>query len=211
MPRCTRAARLDSRSHWGWVRQLLLTRFQWSVAQGWKVAQSSCFWGSSWGSLILTYNSDDRVLFARYTLPLRPRLTGPTLGLNHLTHPHQKYKPSPQRQKTETEKARLRVFISMPEPAQTWQTAVSEGKEGRQWQTKPGSARWAARARSAGGLVQGQERGESGWQKLEAPGGTLGSRDRERGREGSCWRAPCYDCTLSTWAERWWCQSRRRV
>lgn len=115
-----RAAGLDSRSHWGWVRHLLLTRFQWSVAQGWKVAQGSCFWGSSWGSLILTSSSDGRVLFARYPLPLRPRLTGPTLGLNHLTRPHQKYKPGPQSQKTETEKARLRVFISMLEPAQTW-------------------------------------------------------------------------------------------
>lgn len=46
-------------------------------------------------------------------------------------------------------------------------------------------ARFCARraARPAGGSVQGQERGELGWQNLEAPGGALGSRERERERE----------------------------
>lgn len=46
-------------------------------------------------------------------------------------------------------------------------------------------ARFCARraARPAGGSVQGQERGELGWQNLEAPGGALGSRERERERQ----------------------------
>lgn len=33
----------------------------------------------------------------------------------------------------------------------------------------------------------------------------------ERERSAAGWKGPGYDCTLSTWAERWWCQSRRRV
>lgn len=46
-------------------------------------------------------------------------------------------------------------------------------------------ARQAARARTAGGSVQGQESDGSGKQKLEAPGGALGRRNREREAEVS--------------------------
>lgn len=110
----------------------------WSVVQGWEVEQGSCFWGSSWGPFIPERSSSDgRAPFARYPLPLRPRLAGLTLGLHHLTLPHPNTNPA-QKDRRQAEKAGLRVFISMPEPAQTWQTTVPEGKEGRQWQTEPG-------------------------------------------------------------------------
>lgn len=68
-------------------------------------------------------------------------------------------------------------------------------------------ARQASRTRPVGGSGQGHE---SGRQELEAPVGCPGS-DRERKAEGGRLGRPGYDCTLSTWAERWWCQSRRRV
>lgn len=44
-------------------------------------------------------------------------------------------------------------------------------------------ARQAARARIAGGSVQGQEKGGSDRQKLQAPGDALGRRNREREAE----------------------------
>lgn len=44
-------------------------------------------------------------------------------------------------------------------------------------------ARQAARARIAGGSVEGQEKGGSDRQKLQAPGDALGRRNREREAE----------------------------
>lgn len=64
-------------------------------------------------------------------------------------------------------------------------------------------ARRAARTRPVGGSGHGHE---SGRQELEAPMGYPGSDNRGRKQ-----RTAGYDCTLSAWAERWWCQSRRRV
>lgn len=69
-------------------------------------------------------------------------------------------------------------------------------------------ARRAARTRQ-GGSGQGHERGR---QELEAPGDALEGSVTEQGKQRAAgWKGPSYGCTLSMWAERWWCQSRRRV
>ena len=68
--------------------------------------------------------------FAEYPHPLRPILAGPTLDLNHLTPLTPNANQVHKDKRTEAEKAGLRMFIFMPQkPAQTWQTAVPQGKE----------------------------------------------------------------------------------
>lgn len=65
----------------------------------------------------------------------------------------------------------------------------------------PGQQKAQARGRKGVGKVS------KSWKHEGVPwaGGT------EKEAEGSRPERVGYDCTLSTWAERWWCQSRRRV
>lgn len=100
MPGCVRAAGLDSRPHGVGVSRAASSQVPAgrSVIQGWGVEQgtlpSEAVLGASSSQ---RSRSDGRAPFARYHPSLRPRLAWPTLGLNHLTPPHPKHKPSPQR------------------------------------------------------------------------------------------------------------------
>lgn len=164
----------------------------WADARGWGVEQGSCFQGSSRNSLDPETQLGWQGPFVSYHLPLRARPAGPTLGVNHLTPTLPKCKLSPQRQKTEAETAGLRVFISMPKLAQTWQTAAPEGKEGRQWQTKPGCVPGAQpgpgqqelQSRSGKGVGQG---GKS-WRHQGLCPGQEEQREREREAERTAGR-----------------------
>lgn len=79
------------------------------------------------------------------------------------------------------------MFISMPKPAQTRQTAVPQGKEGRQWQTEPGPV---PGGRPGPGQQEAQSRGRKGvgegGRSWRHQGGCPGQEEqKERGREGS--------------------------
>lgn len=153
-------------------------------AGGWSRTLAS---GAALGTLSsLRPSSDGGAPSVSYHLPPRAGLAGSTLGIHHLIPPLPKHKPSSQRQETEAETAGLGVFISMPKPAQTWQKAAPEGKEGRQWQTKPGHVP----GRQPGpGQQEAQSRGRKGvgqggksWRHQGVPraGGT--EKERQRGQ-----------------------------
>lgn len=156
-------------------------------------------------------SSDGKAPFFRYHLPLSPKLAGSTLGLNNLI-PTPKTQTKPTKREDRGRESRTESVYFHAQASTDLADSSTRGQRGKaiEDEARP-CARQAARARPAGGSVQEQERGGSGRQKLEAPGGALARRKRERQRGQLAGQRWGYDCTLSTWAERWWCQSRRRV